>query len=211
MGSNNTWSDEKPVHTVHIKSFKMGRHEVTQRLWTRVMGNNPSKFKGDNLPVEQVSWYEVKRFIEKLNKLTGKQFRLPTEAEWEYAARSGTTTNFSWGDRKSSFRNYGWFGENSNDKTHPVMQKKPNNVGLFDTHGNVWEWTQDCWNGSYKGAPSDGSAWLAGKCGKRVVRGGGFVNFMKNDLKEVKGRSAYRATEKKSSSKPYIGIRLAHD
>lgn len=178
MGSNNGEADEKPVHRVTINySFYMGRYEVTQAQWQAVMGNNPSYFKGDlaepfiKLPVEQVSWNDAQSFINKLNELNdGFKYRLPTEAEWEYACRAGTT-----GDYAGTLSEMAWYSENSGTKTHAVGGKQPNAWGLFDMHGNVWEWCQDWYHDSYNGAPGDGSAWLSSSEQKyRVLRGGSY-------------------------------------
>jgi formylglycine-generating enzyme required for sulfatase activity len=168
------YSYEGPVHHVNLeKAFHMGRYEVTQKQWRAIMGDNPSYFKGDdNLPVEWVSWDDVQEFIMKLNEKEGTdKYRLPSEAEWEYAARAGTTTGYSFGDSESKLGDYAWYYENSGSKTHPVGQKKPNSWGLYDMHGNVWEWVQDSWHDSYDGAPADGSAWERDGA-FRVFRGG---------------------------------------
>lgn len=193
MGSENGLSWEKPVHQVTINySFYMGKYEVTQSQWQAVMGNNPSHFKGDNLPLETVSWDDAIAFIARLNaKNDGFTYRLPTEAEWEYACRAGTT-----GDYAGDLEAMGWYGNNSgwarldtaeiartdsanyrkqiteNDsQTHPVGSKLPNSFGLFDMHGNVSEWCQDWYHDSYKGAPTDGSAWLSAGEQKMNVEG----------------------------------------
>jgi formylglycine-generating enzyme required for sulfatase activity len=136
-----------PVHRVNIpEAFYMGKYPVTQKQWKAVMGNNPSHFKGDDRPVEYVSWYDVLGFVEKLNELEGTdKYRLPSEAEWEYACRAGTTTRYSFGDSEAKLRKYGWYDGNSRRETHPVGKKKPNPWGLYDIHGNVWEWCQDKW------------------------------------------------------------------
>jgi len=141
------------------------------------MGDNPSKFRdcGDDCPVEQVSWEDGKRFIEKLNEIEKTRvYRLPSEAEWEYACRAGSETEFSFGNEAKRLGEFAWFRNNSGDKTHPVGQKKPNAWGLYDMHGKVWEWVEDDWHGSYEDAPNDGSAWTDEPRGSdRVVRGGG--------------------------------------
>jgi formylglycine-generating enzyme required for sulfatase activity len=194
---------EKPVHKVKINNpFYLGTYPVTQAEWKAVMGdnNNPSDFKGDDLPVEQVSWDDVQEFIKKLNEEEGTdKYRLPSEAEWEYACRAGTTTRYSFGDDESKLGDYGWYAENSGSrspkkgdhfgydeddliknrwkgKTHSVGQKKPNPWGLYDMHGNVWEFVQDGWHDSYDGAPTDGSAWESGDGADLVILGGGWYN-----------------------------------
>jgi formylglycine-generating enzyme required for sulfatase activity len=176
------WIDEGPVHHVNIENaFYMGRYEVTQQQWHEIMDDNPSGFTGDDdLPVERVSWDNVQEFIEKLNEREGTdKYRLPSEAEWEYACRAGTTTRYSFGDSESELGDYAWYNYNSESKTHPVGQKKPNLWGLYDMHGNVWEWVQDISYGSYNGAPSDGSAWESGDGAYRVARGGGWGGVAK--------------------------------
>ena len=164
-------NDEKPVHSVTLSDYYIGETEVTQELWEAVMGSNPSYFEGDNQrPVESVSWNACQKFIKKLNRLTGKEFRLPTEAEWEYAARGG---KYSRGYKYSGSNNsdeVAWYDSNSGSKTHPVKTKKDNELGLYDMSGNVWEWCNDWW-GCYQSnsqtnptGPSEGES--------RVLRGG---------------------------------------
>jgi len=139
---------EKPSHRVTLSDFFIGKYEVTQAQWRVIMGNNPSYFKGDNLPVEWVSWNDVQLFIRKLNAHTGMQYRLPTEAEWEFAARGGNMSN---GYKYSGSNNVGsvaWYTDNSGNKTHPVGTKAPNELGIYDMSGNVWEWCSD-WYDSY--------------------------------------------------------------
>ncbi|NOT58711.1 MAG: formylglycine-generating enzyme family protein [Acidobacteria bacterium] len=176
MGADKSeYDDERPAHRVRVAAFNIGKYEVTQAQWLAVMGGkNPSRFTGDlNRPIETVSWNDAVKFCERLSQLTGKQFRLPTEAEWEYAARGGTTTEYSFGDDAKLLGEYAWFSDNSGSTTHPVGKKLPNQFGLFDMHGNVWEWCQDVWHDNYQGAPTDGSAWLSGGDSSRgVVRGG---------------------------------------
>ena len=169
--------DERPGQVVQLDDYLIAAYEVTQAQWQAVMGNNPSHFKDcPQCPVEQVSWDEVQVFISKLNQLTGQKHRLPTEAEWEYAARGGhkapkKTTRFA---GHSNLEQVAWFEDNSQDKTQPVGQKLPNALGLYDMNGNVWEWCQD-WKGPYledplfnpKG-PDTGQL--------RVIRGGSWLN-----------------------------------
>ncbi|MGB3460215.1 MAG: SUMF1/EgtB/PvdO family nonheme iron enzyme [Halobacteriota archaeon] len=175
MGSEE-FDDEKPVHKEKVNNpFYLGTYPVTQAEWKAVMGDKPSAFKGDNRPVEQVSWDDVQGFIKKLNEKEGTdKYRLPSEAEWEYACRAGTTTRYSFGDDESELDDYAWYDKNSDTETHPVGHKKPNPWGLYDMHGNVWEWVQDEWHNSYDGAPTDGSAWENGDGADRVIRGGGW-------------------------------------
>jgi formylglycine-generating enzyme required for sulfatase activity len=215
MGSNNG-DDEKPVHRVTVPAFKMMKHEVTQGQWEAIMGSNPAFFSncGSKCPIEAISWNDVQTFIQKLNQQTGMNFRLPSEAEWEYAARAGTTTTFSTGDRISTSQanfdgRYTYNGSSEGqyrEKTLPVGSFQPNDFGLYDMHGNVWEWTQDCWNESYSGwfssAPEDASAWLSGDCDKRVLRGG--------SLSDVPGllRSANRYGLDAASRSYVYGFRL---
>jgi hypothetical protein len=196
---------EKPVHTVHVNSFRMSKYEITQSQWKSVMGSNPSRFKGSNNPVEKVSWDDIQGFIRKLNSQTGQRFRLPSEAEWEYAARAGTSSKWSWGNSESSAGSYAWYRSNSGNKSHPVGQKQPNGYGLYDMHGNVWEWVQDCWNGSYSGAPTNGSAWLSGTCSKRVLRGGSWFSPPDNMRSANRDR---RATDDRYDN---VGFRLVQD
>jgi formylglycine-generating enzyme required for sulfatase activity len=196
--------EEKPQHRVQIQSFAIGKYEVTQEQWYAVMSNNPSQYKGRTLPVEQVSWDDVQQFIEKLNQKTGQKYRLPSEAEWEYAARAGTTTEWSHGNDESKLGNYAWYSQNSGSKTQAVGQKLSNAFGLYDMHGNVWEWTQDCWHNNYFDAPTDGSAWTTGCSGHvRVLRGGSWGNSPAGLRSAFRGRSGL-------GNRNYInGFRLA--
>ena len=179
--------DEGPVHTVTFATgFKMLATEITQGMWKQVMGedNNPSFWRGDNLPVEQVDWDETQEFLAELNLLDpGKDYRLPSEAEWEYACRAGTTTRFYWGDDPdySLEGDYAWFFGNFDEETHLVGTKLPNAWGLYDMCGNVWEWCEDDTHGDYTGAPTDGSAWIDDpRAEERTWRGGSIRSWSEN-------------------------------
>ena len=143
MGSNDGEDDEKPVHNVTLSSYYIGQTEVTQALWKAVMGSNPSELKGDNLPVETVSWDDCQSFITKLNHLTGEHFRLPTEAEWEFAAKGGRQSRGFEYSGRNTIGDVAWYDGNSGSKTHPVATKSPNELGIYDMSGNVYEWCQD--------------------------------------------------------------------
>lgn len=175
---------EKPAHQVTLGSYAIGKYPVTQALWKAVMGNNPSYFKGDDLPVEKVSWDDCREFIKRLNKLTGKTFRLPTEAEWEYAARGGQKSKGYKYSGSNNIDEVAWYGANSGSKTHPVGQKKPNELGLYDMSGNVWEWCHD-WFGDYPSVPQTNPTGPTGGSG-RVCRGGswnGFARFSRVSIR----------------------------
>jgi len=157
------------------KPFKMGVHEITQAQYEQVMGVNPSEFKGANNPVHRVSWNDAVEFCRKLSELpaekeAGNVYRLPTEAEWEYACRAGTNTKYSFGDDESDLEQYAWYDENSGKGTHAVGSKLPNAWGLHDMHGNVWEWCQDSFGDYPRGAVTDPSG--ATSSSRRVGRGG---------------------------------------
>ena len=199
---NDVYDDEYPAHKVTLSSYYIGTTEVTQALWEAVMGRNPSNFKGDNLPVENVSWDDCQEFILELNRLTGKQFRLPTEAEWEYAARGG---NRSKGYKYSGSNNLdkvAWYGEDwRTDSTHPVGKKQPNELGLYDMSGNVWEWCADWYGGYSSGAQTDPTG--PGSGSYRVFRGGswgGGAGFC---------RSSSRCDDTPDFRYYYLGLRLA--
>jgi formylglycine-generating enzyme required for sulfatase activity len=167
---SDAYSDERPTHSVTVSDFYIGKYEVTQAQWRAVMGSNPSYFTGDNLPVKQVSWDDIQEFITKLNTMTGKTFRLPTEAEWEYAARGGNKSKGYKYSGSNTLDNVAWYTNNSGGKTHPVGQKQPNELGLYDMSGNVWEWCQD-WYGSYSSSSqTNPTGPSSGSC--RVLRGG---------------------------------------
>ena len=193
MGSTERTA-EQPVHQVTVKPFFMGKYPITQEQWQAVMGNNPSYFKGAKRPVEQVSWQDAFEFCAKLSQKTGKNYRLPSEAEWEYACRAGTTTPFHFGETITpDLVNYD--GNNPyasapkgvyRQETTPVGKFPPNAFGLYDMHGNVLEWCQDVWHDNYNGAPADGSAWENNGSDYRVQCGGSW------DYSAVYCRCAYR-------------------
>ena len=200
-------NDEKPHHKVKVNGFWIGKYEVTQAQWETIMGNNPSYFKGADYPVETVSWNDAQAFLKQLNASVGAlhvtplQFRLPSESEWEYAARAGTQTAYSFGDAPWQLNNYAWHSENSGGTTHSVGQKQPNKFGLYDMHGNVWEWVTDTHHENYKGAPKDGSAWVSGGS-NRVLRGGSW-------FVEPRGvRSAFRGNYDPAIRSDNIGFRV---
>ncbi len=202
-------SNEHPQHRVRItRAFRMGQTEVTQALWRAVMGSEPPElyFPGcDQCPVERVSWNDIQDFISRINSLTGRSFLLPTEAEWEYACRAGTTTAYSFGDDSSALGEYAWYQDNSNSQTHPVAEKRPNAWGLYDMHGNVWEWCQDYYDsGYYSRSPVDDPR-NDTVSSYRVVRGGswdGFPNFL---------RCAFRGWSEPGNRNNGVGLRLAQD
>ena len=151
MGNNEGTKDQKPVHTVTLSDFSIGKTEVTQAQWKAIMGSDPSSFKGEDLPVENVSWNDVQDFIGKLNSMTGKTYRLPTEAEWEYAAGGGATNRTKWAGTttENSLTDYAWLYDNSNKTTHPVGTRQPNQLGIYDMSGNVEEWCNDVFDENY--------------------------------------------------------------
>jgi formylglycine-generating enzyme required for sulfatase activity len=168
---------EKPQHLVKVKAFAMGRYPITQTQYEAVMGKNPSMFKENpKNPVEMVSWHDANEFCQKLSQVAGKKYRLSSEAEWEYACRAGTTTRYFFGDHVNQLGEYAWFRNNSGIKTHPVGKKRPNPWGLYDMHGNVWEWCEDTWHSNYQGAPFDGLSWIQGDKNIKTLRGGSMVD-----------------------------------
>ncbi len=205
MGSNDGGSDEKPVHEVCLDDYYIGRTEVTQGLWKAVMSNNPSSFKDDKLPVESVSWDDAQEFIKKLNRITGKNFRLPTEAEWEYAAVSAPLNNRSPYEYAGSnnIDEVAWYDSNSGSKTHTVAQKKANALGLYDMSGNVWEWCSD-WYGSgyYRNSPRNNPQGPSSGS-RRVMRGGSWYSYAQYC------RSAIRYSYSPGGSNISLGFRLA--
>ncbi len=230
--------DEKPYHQVTVKAFRMGKYPVTQAQWRTVamspkveidLSHNPSYHRGEDKPVEQVTWYEAQEFCARLSKLTGESYRLPSEAEWEYACRAGAEdyTEYYFGDDASQLDDYGWYGNNSGDRaidadriweevnqdanryferlrqnncgTHPVGLKLSNAWGLYDMHGNVWEWCADDWHDSYEGAPIDAQIWLddiknyeEGGEIKKLLRGGSWDGYARNCRAAVRSRNFAR-------------------
>jgi formylglycine-generating enzyme required for sulfatase activity len=200
-GGANATSDALPVHEVCVSPFHLAKYEVTQGEWRRVMGNNPSLFNrcGDDCPVDHVSWSDAQAFISRMNSLTGLTFRLPTEAEWEYACRGGGRDDVYCGGNDSAA--VAWTSQNSSGTVHPVGQKKPNVLGLYDMSGNVWEWVQD-WHASYPAnrqtdpsGPADGSS--------RVRRGGSW------QYAPPKARAAWRSSGYQDDRAMDIGFRVA--
>ena len=197
-----TYDDEKPTHKVTLSDYYIGETEVTQALWQAVMGTNPSTNKGNNYPVEQVSYDDCKAFIRRLNSLTGKKFRLPTEAEWEYAARGGNKSRGYKYAGSNDISIVAWYASNSNSHTHPVKCKSPNELGLYDMSGNVWEWCND-WFGPYSSSkqtnphgPSTGT--------QRILRGGGYFYSIANYC-----RVTCRNRDTPSNGVFNLGLRLA--
>ena len=196
------YEDEKPAHEVTLSSYYIGQTEVTQELWTAVMGSNPSRFNGNdsNLPVEKVSWKDCQRFITKLNAATGKRFRLPTEAEWEYAARGGNRSKGYKYSGGNDIDAVAWYDDNSASGTHPVATKAANELGLYDMSGNVWEWCQDRYGRYEKGAQTNPTGSTSGSY--RVLRGGSWDYFAGSC------RSSYRNSDGPSYSIHFLGLRL---
>jgi len=203
MGSEQGGNNEKPVHKVTItKPFYLGKYEVTQQQWDALMGDNPSQFKGPTKPVDNVRWDECQAFMEKLGeKFAEMEFRFPSEAEWEYACRAGSTTHYCYGDADTSLSEYAWYAANSDEKSHPVGEKKPNAWGLYDMHGNVWEWCAERFAENYPGGdlidptgPATGTL--------RVVRGGA-----RNSSASL-CRSTFRVPVAPDYVGPSVGLRL---
>lgn len=193
-------SDENPTHSVTLSNYYIGKHEVTQALWETVMGSNPSYWKGDDLPVECISWDDCQTFLSRLNSITGKNFRLPTEAEWEYAARGGNHSRGYQYSGSDNLNEVAWYNDNSS-QTHKVGTKSPNELGIYDMSGNVWEWCQD-WFGEYSckahtnpTGPDGGS--------DRVFRGGSWISSAR--FCRVSNRIKYAPSAQISN----VGLRLA--
>ncbi|ADH84883.1 formylglycine-generating enzyme family protein [Desulfurivibrio alkaliphilus] len=214
----NIWDDggrdEQPVHLVQVAAFQLARYPVTQAQWQAVMGHNPAEasgqvFVGDDKPVVNVSWNDAKDFIARLNQASGENFRLPSEAQWEYAARSGgKEQKWAGTSEEKLLPEYAWYSANSQGRPQPVGRKLPNGLGLHDMSGNVWEWCEDIWHPNYEGAPTDSSPRLGTAAGdreaeRRVMRGGSW-NF-----NALNARTTYRDWNDTGYRFFVIGLRLA--
>lgn len=199
MGGDES-SDQTPTHSVTLSSYYICKYEVTQALWRAVMGSNPSKFKGDNLPVEQVSWNDCQTFINRLNSYTGRNFRLPTEAEWEFAARGGNYSRHYKYSGSNYIGDVAWYCDNSGNRTHPVGTKQANELGLYDMSGNVWEWCSD-WYGSYSSYSQSNPTGATSGFG-RVERGGNWCGLARYCC------SSHRSYYAPGNSFDNLGLRL---
>ncbi len=199
---------ERPVHPVTVSDFYISQTEVTQRQWTRITNYNPSHFRGPHLPVDQVSWNDIQEWLAKLNKKTGRRYRLPTEAEWEYAARSGgKDEKWSGTSNPKEIGDYVWYRENSNDRSHPVATKKPNGLGIYDMSGSQWEWVHDRYDFPF---PAE-----------HQVNPTGPEQSLKNDYRTYKGgawdyvplivRTTMRSGKEPSYKRRWISFRIAMD
>ena len=191
------YGDEKPVHSVTLSGYYIGKTEVTQALWKAVMGSNPSNFKGDNLPVECVSWDDCQEFIRKLNSMTGQNFRLPTEAEWEFACRGGNNSRGYKYSGSNNLANVAWYWDNSGEKTHPVATKAPNELGIYDMSGNVWEWCGDWYANYTSNSQTNPTGPYSGS--DRVGRGGSWDDIVGGC------RSSFRSTATRRAASTALG------
>ena len=204
MGSDDGYEWEKPVHRVTLSDYYIGETEVAQELWIAVMGSNPSYCTGNmQCPVEMVSWNDCQTFISKLNQLTGETFRLPTEAQWEYAARGGNKSKGYTYSGSNVIDDVAWYDDNSGEMTYPVKTKVPNELGIYDMSGNVWEWCSD-WYGSYSSAAqTDPTGPATGS--HRVMRGGSWGSYASSC--RVASRNSFTPT---GGNNFYLGLRLAY-
>ena len=208
MGAVDGDADSLPVRTVRVSAFLLGRTEVTYGQWKAVMGTHSRSRSAcsDVCPVLRVSWQDAQLYVKLLSERTGRRYRLPSEAEWEYAARAGGTGNWGLGSDDAYLDGVAWYGSNSLGRAHAVGSKEANAFGLYDMHGNVWEWVQDVWHDGYKGAPTDGSAWMSGgDQERRVLRGGSWYD------KPMSLRSAYRSWNTPVIHHYGAGLRVARD
>ncbi len=203
MRDRNCQSNWIAIEGVNVAPFKMGKFEVTQKLWQEIMKENRSHFKDCDLcPVETVTWKDVQMFIKKLNSKTGKKYRLPSEAEWEYAARSNSDLMYSGSD---DIDEVAWYSDSADKETHPVGSKKPNAFGLYDMTGNVTEWCQDTWHNKIDDIPKNGKAWETGGSTGRVTKGGSWYKIKRYQAVH------YRTSRSEIFRNNMIGFRLAHD
>jgi formylglycine-generating enzyme required for sulfatase activity len=218
MGSDadgrGSYEDERPAHAVTVRSFAVGRFELTFQEWDACFQDKECPhwpadegWGRERRPVINISWEDAQHYVKWLSQRTGQRYRLLSEAEWEYAARAGTTTPYSFGDEIRRLGDYAWMNSNSGNQSHPVGEKKPNPFGLFDMHGGVWEWVQDCWHRDYQGSPPlDGSAWDSDcRVSRHVVRGGSWGDT----YRQV--RSSYRYGYSAEGRSIYQGLRVARD
>ena len=201
-GSNSGDLDARPAHSVRIgRALAIAKTEVTQAQWRSVMGSNPSRFSGcDECPVENLSWNDAQEFVRRLSHKTAKSYRLPSEAEWEYACRAGSRQEYCGSDDVDAVA---WHKDNSRGRTHPVAGKKPNAWNLYDMTGNAWEWVEDCWDDNHSVVPSDGSARTSGNCDQRGIRGGSWSNYPRSV------RAAGRGKNDATYRDDVVGFRLA--
>jgi formylglycine-generating enzyme required for sulfatase activity len=197
MGSTE-YSNEQPVHAVTLSAFEISAYEVTNAQYSTVMGTYPYPGR-ENYPAELVDWNQAREFCTRLSALTGRTFTLTSEAQWEYACRAGSTTLYSFGDLDADLGNYAWYGWNSGDQVHQIGFKIPNAWGLYDMHGNVWEWCLDSWHTDYASAPTDGSAWEPETGSYKVLRGGSWF------YSPVGCRSAFRYAFPSDIGGGYLG------
>jgi formylglycine-generating enzyme required for sulfatase activity len=200
----NCHEPEKPACTVSLSSFSIGKYEVTQAQWRAVMGDNPSGFSGcDSCPAEKVSWDDVQKFISKLNKLTGKRYRLPTEAEWEYAARGGSRSKGYQYSGSNNIDSAAWYRDNGGSKTHTIGSKSPNELGIYDMSGNVYEWCSDWYDENYYNSSPSSNPKGPSSGSYRVLRGGCWIIYPEYC------RVAIRFNASPRDRSHYIGFRLA--
>ncbi len=203
-GENN----EKPQHEVTVQAFYIGKYPITQAQYQQIMGKNPSRFQGDERPVETVSWDDAVEFCQRLSKQTGQEYRLPTEAQWEYACRAGTKSAFYFGSEltptlaKCKTNALIAWATLFHGETVNVGQFLPNAFGLYDMHGNVWEWCEDDWHENYNGAPNDGVAWLSEYMSEKVIRSGSWITY------PDECRSAYRSQQDRGYRDSDLGLRV---
>jgi formylglycine-generating enzyme required for sulfatase activity len=195
------YGDDKPAHSVTVSSFSIGKCEITLAEWKAIMGNNPSKFQGDDLPVERVTWEEAQEFISRLNKATGKKYRLPTEAEWEYAARGGKKSRYYKYSGSNNIDEVAWYIGNSGNRTHPVGTKKANELGIYDMTGNVWEWCNDWFE--YYGSSAQTNPIGSSSGPHRVLRGGSWIS------KATSCHVSFRSYISPDARDSYRGFRIA--